>query len=100
MAKSAKKDSLPSVDILEPDDELLSLDSLDNFFDDQPDVWDITDEADRSFWNEFLQLENLLSVSDELDPPEFTITLQNHQTGEIKTYSNIHLKSGKKKIIC
>jgi hypothetical protein len=103
MAKSSKKSApgTAEVDFFEPDDELLSLDSLDNFFNsDQPDFWDVTDEADQSFWDEFFHLEDLLNVTDELDPPSFTITVQNHQTGEVKTYSNITLKSGKKKIVC
>jgi hypothetical protein len=66
----------------------------------QTDVWDFHDPGDQRFWEEFFQVEELLEVTDEIDPPTFSITVQNHQTGETKTYSNIHLSAARKKIVC
>ncbi len=75
--------------------------TLDTFFDmDQPDVWDIQDPSDQMFWEEFFKIEDMLSLSDELDPPSFSITVQNHQTGEVKTFKNIHLRPVRKQTMC
>lgn len=70
-----------------------------NFFD-QPEVWDILDPSDQSFWEEFFRLEELLETTDELDPPSFSISIQNHQTGEVKTFSHIKLKPAVRKLSC
>jgi hypothetical protein len=67
---------------------------------DQPELWDLDDPRDQAFWEEFFHIEDLLSFTDELDPPTFSISVHNHQTGEVKTYSNIKLKSTRKKISC
>lgn len=67
---------------------------------DQPEVWDILDPGDQSFWEEFFRLEELLEATDELDPPSFSISIQNHQTGEVKTFSHIQLKPATRKLIC
>ncbi len=67
---------------------------------DEPEFWDITDQADQHFWEEFFHFEELIEVADELDSPEFSVTIQNHQTGEVKTFERIHLKSARRKIIC
>jgi hypothetical protein len=45
-------------------------------------VWDFADPADQIFWEEFFKVENALEMNDEFDAPSFTITVQNHQTGE------------------
>lgn len=90
MSKSrTKPDQLPELNDLE---KILGTD--------QPEFWDIADPSDQTFWEEFFKIEDLLSVTDELDPPQFSITVQNHQTGEVKTYQNIHLSPSKKKILC
>lgn len=93
MPKSKKSDQLQT-----PPVENALLDAVGHL--DQPDVWDIMDPGDQSFWEEFFKLEEVLETTDELDPPTFSITVQNHQTGEVKTFSQIHLKSVKKKIVC
>jgi hypothetical protein len=67
---------------------------------DQPEVWDIMDPGDQSFWEEFFRLEELLETTDELDPPVFSISVQNHQTGEVRTFSHIQLKPARKKLLC
>ena len=67
---------------------------------DQPEVWDMLDPGDQSFWEEFFRLEELVDVTDELDPPSFSISIQNHQTGEVKTFSRITLKSAARKLSC
>ena len=64
------------------------------------DAWEVLDQGDQHFWEEFFQIEELVSNTDELDPPSFTITVQNHQTGEVKTYKKIYLKSARKKTFC
>ncbi len=66
----------------------------------QMELWDFVDPSDQAFWEEFFQIEDLLEVSDELDPPSFSISVENHKTGEVKTYSNIRLKSARKKVEC
>ncbi len=67
---------------------------------DQVDIWDMADPSDQAFWEEFFQIEDMLEMSDELDPPRFTVTVENHQTGTIKTFRNIKLKSVRKKTAC
>lgn len=60
---------------------------------------DIENPEDRAFWNEFFKIEEALSVTDDLfEPPRFTISVQNQDTGETRTYRNIRLKSTKKRI--
>lgn len=66
----------------------------------QNDIWEMTDPNDQAFWEEFFQIEDLLEMSDELDPPKFTVSVHNHRTGVVKTYNNIKLKSTRKKIAC
>jgi hypothetical protein len=56
-------------------------------------------ENDDPFWEEFFKIEDLLCMTDELDPPKFSITVQNHQTGDVRTYKNIRLKSSRKKLV-
>lgn len=56
-------------------------------------------ESEDPFWDEFFKIEDLLCMTDEMDPPKFTITVQNHQTGEVRTYKNIRLKSSRKKVV-
>ncbi len=84
----------PKHDTLEKklDDMLAELDELD--------LWDVTDPADQTFWEEFFRVEDVLEMTDEFDSPNFTITVQNNQTGETKTYHNIKLKPSRKKIDC
>jgi len=67
---------------------------------DQPEVWDIMDPGDQSFWEEFFRLEEILETTDELEPPSFSITVQNHQTGEVRTFSRVRLKPARKKLLC
>jgi hypothetical protein len=81
-----------------PDLSDLDLDRIMNL--DEPEVWDLDDPRDQAFWEEFFKIEDLLSYTDELDPPTFSISVHNNQTGEVKTYSNIKLKSARKKIAC
>ncbi len=88
MSKTNKKDA----------DQKEQPDQINHF--DQPEVWDITDPGDQSFWEEFFRLEELLETTDELDPPTFSISVQNHQTGEVRTFSRIQLKPARKKIRC
>lgn len=64
-----------------------------------PDSWEVLDDGDASFWDEFFKIEDVLCATDELDPPSFSITVQNHQTGEVRTYQNIYLKSSRRKIV-
>ena len=64
----------------------------------QLEFWDFNDPNDQAFWEEFFQIENLLEASDELDPPSFTISVQNQRNGEVKTYRNIRLKAVKSAI--
>jgi len=64
------------------------------------DLWDFADPADQAFWEEFFKVENVIETADEIDAPSFTITVQNHDTGEVKTYSNIKLKPSRRKISC
>jgi hypothetical protein len=90
MAKN-KTNKLPHLDDLDIEKMLGS---------DQPEVWDIHDPRDQVFWEEFFKIEDMLSQTDELDPPTFSITVQNHQSGEVRTYSNIKLKSARKKVVC
>jgi hypothetical protein len=66
---------------------------------DEREVWDILDPGDQSFWEEFFRLEEIVEVSDELDPPTFAITIQNLQTGELRTFSKIKLKPSLKKLL-
>jgi len=90
MAKDKKSDSNTTSD--------QSPDQMNHF--DQPEVWDILDPGDQSFWEEFFRLEELLEATDELDPPSFSISIQNHQTGEVKTFSHIQLKPVRRKLDC
>lgn len=89
MSKSAKSKIKPKPE------ENEAINSLE-----QPEVWDVQDPNDQSFWEEFFRIEELLNVTDELNPPTFSISVQNHQTGEVKTFSHIHLSSIRKKIVC
>lgn len=73
-------------------DQLLQLD--------QPDLWDINDPTDQAFWQEFFQIEEMLELSDELDPTTFSITVQNHKTGDVRSYPHIRLLSTRKKTRC
>jgi hypothetical protein len=79
-------------------DHTQEVDQMNHF--DQPEVWDILDPGDQSFWEEFFRLEELLETTDELDPPSFSISIQNHQTGEVKTFSHISLKPAISKLLC
>jgi hypothetical protein len=63
-------------------------------------LWDMIDPADQVFWEEFFRVEEVLEMSDEFDAPSFSITIQNEQTGEVKTYSNVKLKASRRKIEC
>jgi hypothetical protein len=92
MAKNHSKSSTPPVKNSLPRDTFADMDQID--------VWDIQDPNDQAFWEEFFRIEDMLSVTDELDPPSFSITVQNHQTGEAKTYQNIHLRPARKKVVC
>lgn len=67
---------------------------------DEPEFMDVQNPYDQAFWDEFFQVEDLLEMTDELDPPNFSVTVQNHRTGETKTYNKIHLQSTRKKIAC
>jgi hypothetical protein len=58
------------------------------------------DPAYQVFWEEFFRVEEVLEMSDEFDAPSFSITIQNEQTGEVKTYSNVKLKASRRKIEC
>lgn len=78
--------SLPSLDDLVTD--------LERF-----DLW-AADQNDQVFWDEFFQIEDMLEASDELDPPFFTVKIENHQTGKTKSYPKIRLKAARKKIVC
>lgn len=77
---------------LKLDDMLTELDELD--------FWDASDQADQTFWDEFFKVEDALEMADEFDAPSFTITVQNNQTGETKSYQNVKLKPSRKKIDC
>jgi hypothetical protein len=81
-----------------PDLSDLDLEKMMNL--DEPEVWDIEDPRDQAFWEEFFKIEDILSITDEFDAPTFSISVQNNQTGEVRTYTNIHLKSARKKIAC
>jgi hypothetical protein len=94
MAKNRKTANIPQL----PDLSDLDIDKL--LASDQPELWDIQDPGDQMFWEEFFRVEEMLSLTDELDPPRFSITIQNHQTGEVKTYKNISLRSVRKKVQC
>jgi hypothetical protein len=85
---SKTKNNLTSQDV----DVLSSFDASES--------WAVTDPGDQSFWDEFFKIEEVLEATDEIDPPTFSITVQNHRTGEVKTYNRIHLKSAKQKIVC
>jgi len=74
------------------DDMITELDELD--------LWDVADPADQMFWEEFFKVENTLELTDEFDAPSFTITVQNHDTDELKTFSNIKLKPSRSKVRC
>jgi len=89
MAKTKSKQ-----DAAEPkmDDMIADLEELD--------LWDFADPADQTFWEEFFRVEDALEMADDFDAPSFTITVQNNQTGEAKTYKNIKLKPSRKKIDC
>ncbi len=94
MSKSKKNtDATNSKSTLQNEDEVV------NHFD-QPDVWDVMDNADEAFWEEFFHLEDVLATTDELDPATFSISIENHQTGETKTFSKIHLKQTKSSLLC
>src|SRR5260221_418053 len=67
---------------------------------DEPEFMDLQNPFDQAFSDEFFQVEDLLEMTDELDPPNFSVTVQNHRTGETKTYNRIHLQSTRKKIAC
>jgi hypothetical protein len=67
---------------------------------DQPEFWDICDPSDQVFWEEFFQIEELLDFHDELDPATFSITVQNHKTGQTRSYPHIRLQSARKKVRC
>ena len=64
----------------------------------QLEVWDVLDAADQSFWDEFFRIEEMLAFHDELEPPQFTVTVQNHQTGEVRTFQHVRFKSSKKRL--
>jgi hypothetical protein len=66
----------------------------------QPEYWDICDPSDQMFWDEFFKIEELLELQDEIDPASFSITVQNHRTGETRSFPHIHLLSTRKKISC
>lgn len=67
---------------------------------DQPEFWEIVDPNDQTFWNEFFQIEEILNLHDELDPPTFSITIQNQKTGEVRSYPHVRLGSARKKTLC
>lgn len=85
------KSDQPAV-ILNTDDALAELEELD--------LWDMTDPADQAFWEEFFKVENILEMNDDFDAPSFTISIQNHDTGELRTYSGVKLKPSRQKIAC
>jgi hypothetical protein len=89
MSNSKSKQNSPDQKL---DDMLAELEELD--------LWDVSDPADQAFWEEFFKVEDALEMADEFDAPSFTITVQNHGTGETKTYRNIKLKASRKKISC
>jgi hypothetical protein len=81
--------------------DLFDLSDLDRLLDgDGEEFWDVNDSHEHAFWSEFLRLEEVLSESDDLDPPTFSVTIQNHQTGEVRTFKNIRLVATRKKIAC
>jgi len=67
---------------------------------DQTEFWDIADPTDEAFWNEFFHIEEILDFQDELDPATFSITVQNHKTGEVRSYPHIRLLSSHQKVRC
>jgi hypothetical protein len=85
-----------------PKSDQSKLQQLDDIFSelDELELWDFVDPADQVFWEEFFKVENVLEMSDEFDAPSFTITVQNHQTGETKTYKNVKFKPSRRKISC
>ena len=80
-------------------DPIEKIDDLINDLD-QLEPWDLGDANDQAFWEEFFQIEDMLEETDELDPPQFTISVVNHQTGRVRTFDHIRLKSIRKKIVC
>ena len=85
-----------------PKSDQSELQQLDDLFTelDELELWDFVDPADQVFWEEFFKVESALEMSDEFDSPSFTITVQNHQSGEVKTFKNIKLKPSMRKISC
>lgn len=88
--KSDVPDQLSEVALL--DDAIAELEELD--------FWDMSDPADQAFWDEFFKVEDILEMNDDFDSPTFTISIQNHDTGELRTYNGVKLKPSRQKISC
>jgi hypothetical protein len=83
-------------------DKKLHMDQLLDLIDDldQMELFDLCDPSDHIFWEEFFRIEEVLELTDELDPPTFSVSIRNDRTGETKTYNKIRLQSVRKKIVC
>ena len=65
---------------------------------DEVDFFDDINPDDAAFWQQFFKIEEVLGLMDPEDGPTFNITIQNEQTGEVKSYSGVRLKSGQKEL--
>jgi hypothetical protein len=61
----------------------------DDYIDDLPEAYSLKDEddAEAAFWDEFSYLEQ----KKELDSRSYTVTLEDEETGEKKTFKNVKL---------